>query len=74
MHLNQDYFIRERQIIKGDPTAQPPVKPMLPVSHSHCWSLIKAGKFPQPIRLGKRCSVWRMSDIEQFINDGGVQK
>lgn len=32
------------------------------------WSLgVKEGRYPQPIRLGKRLPVWRRSDIESFI-------
>ncbi len=39
----------------------------LPVSRSHFYELIKAGEIPPPIKLGPRISVWRESDILDFI-------
>ncbi|WIV87435.1 helix-turn-helix transcriptional regulator [Proteus appendicitidis] len=31
------------------------------------YAWIQAGKAPQPIRFGTRCSMWRESDIANFI-------
>lgn len=39
----------------------------LPVSRSHFYALIAAGKIPKPIKLGARISVWRRSDILAYI-------
>jgi prophage regulatory protein len=69
-----DRLLRERQIIHGDPTSEPPLPALLPISHSHFWVLIKKGVLPPPLKLGSRCSVWRLSDIQSIINNGGVQK
>jgi predicted DNA-binding transcriptional regulator AlpA len=67
-----DRFLRERQIIYGDPNASPPIAPLLPISHAYFWVLVKRGVIPQPLKLGKRCSVWKMSDIQSIIDSGEV--
>ena len=69
-----DRLLRERQIIFGDPDANPPVPPLLPVSHSYFWALVKRGLLPPPTKLSARCSVWRLSDIANFIAQQGTQK
>ena len=69
-----DRLLRERQIIHGDSKANPPIAPLLPISHSHFWVLVKNGVLPKPLKLGARCSVWKMSDIQSIIHNGGVQK
>lgn len=70
---NPDRFLRERQIILGDSKATPPTAPLLPISHSHFWVLVKRGVLPKPLKLGARCSVWKMSDIQSIIDNGGAQ-
>lgn len=42
----------------------------IPVSKSTWYSGIKAGRFPPPLRLGKRISAWRSQDIQNLV-DGG---
>ena len=59
-------FLRIRQII-GDPKATPPTPPIIPVSKSSWWDGCKSGKYPQPIKLGPRTTVWRASDIYKLI-------
>ena len=36
---------------------------------STIWAWIKQGRFPQPIKLGKRSTFWTATDIDKFIND-----
>ncbi|MBM4231732.1 MAG: AlpA family phage regulatory protein [Gammaproteobacteria bacterium] len=31
------------------------------------YGLIRCGRFPPPIRLGRRCSAWLNSDIDAWI-------
>jgi prophage regulatory protein len=35
----------------------------IPVSKSTWWAGVKTGRFPAPVRLGKRVTCWRESDI-----------
>jgi prophage regulatory protein len=63
-------FLRLPQII-GDPSANPPIPARIPVSRSTWWAGIKAGRFPRPVKLGTRISVWRVQDIPELINRAG---
>lgn len=59
-------FLRLPQII-GKPTACPPIAPIIPVSRSSWWAGVKTGRFPKPIKLGPRTTVWRVEDIVELI-------
>lgn len=43
---------------------------LVPVGVSTWHAGVASGRFPQPVRLGKRCSCWRMSDIRRLISEG----
>lgn len=43
----------------------------IPVSKSTWWAGIKDGRFPKPIKLGARITVWRVEDIQNLIESGG---
>lgn len=56
-------FLRLSQIL-GAPRADPPIPPMIKISKSYWYSMVKKGLFPQPLRpFGKRIAVYRKSDI-----------
>lgn len=59
-------YLRERQIL-GDPKAEPPIPAIIPVSKSTWWAGVKLGRFPRPIKLGPRTTVWRVEDIRALI-------
>lgn len=42
--------------------------PFLPIGKSTVWAWVKAGKFPQPIKLSPTVTVWRNSDIHTWLN------
>ena len=42
----------------------------VPVGKSTWWEGVKSGRFPQPIKLGPRITVWRAEDIENLLNEG----
>lgn len=65
-HLPETGFLRLRQII-GDPTADPPLPPIIPVKKSCWWDGIRSGRFPKPVKLGPRVTVWRVEDIRRLI-------
>lgn len=45
----------------------PQVLALIPVSKSVWWEGCKTGRFPKPIKLSPRTTVWLAEDIEQFI-------
>ena len=44
----------------------------IPVSKSSWWEGVRAGRFPQPVKLGPRTTVWRRRDILDLIERGGA--
>ncbi|WP_373568222.1 helix-turn-helix transcriptional regulator [Marinimicrobium sp. ABcell2] len=68
--LPETGFCRLKQII-GDPKANPPVPALIPVSKSSFWLGVKEGHYPQPVKLGARCTAWRVEDIRDFIERTG---
>ena len=48
-------LVRVKQILA-------PIGP-IPVSKSTWWAGVKEGRFPQPIKLSPRTTVWRVEDI-----------
>ena len=37
------------------------------VGKSTIWSWVKDGKFPEPIKISDRISVWKESDVDAWI-------
>jgi len=60
--LQIDSFLRLNQIVGTKTTPG-----IIPISKSSWWAGVKEGRFPQPIKLGKRTTVWRMSDIRMLV-------
>lgn len=73
-HLPETGFLRLKHII-GDPKATPPIPAIIPVSKSTFWQGVKSGRYPKPVKLGPRCTAWRISDIRALSDhvDGGAQ-
>ena len=42
----------------------------IPVSKSTWWAGVKDGRFPKPLKLGARVTVWRAEDIRGLIQNG----
>lgn len=55
----QTGFVRLNQILA-------PAGP-IPVSRSSWWQGVKYGRFPKPIKLGPRTTVWRVEDIRALF-------
>jgi len=50
------------------PTTSRPAKPaLIPVKKSCWWAGVKSGRFPKPVKLGPRVTVWRVEDIRTLI-------
>jgi prophage regulatory protein len=54
--------------IIGDPKANPPIKPIIPVSKSAWWAGVRNGRFPKPVKIGPNTTAWRARDIKQFLD------
>ena len=63
--LPETGFLRQKQIL-GDPKAEPPIPPIIPVKKSCWWDGVRTGRFPKPVKLG-RCTMWRVEDIRALI-------
>jgi len=66
--LPETGYLRLAQIV-GNPKANPPIPPIIPVSKSTWWAGIKIGRYPAPVKLGPRITVWRVDDIKALINN-----
>lgn len=53
-------FLRLAQIVGNPKTGTPPI---IPVSKTTWWQGVKSGRYPKPIKLSKRCTGWRVSEI-----------
>ena len=50
----------------------PQVLALIPVSRSGWWAGVKDGRYPKPVKLSPRVTVWRAADIQAFI-DGATK-
>lgn len=57
-HLNPEKLLRISEVLN-----------IIPMGKSTFYAWIQAGKAPQPVRFGTRCSMWRESDIINFIDE-----
>ena len=57
-NLPENGYVRIKQVLT-----------LIPVSKSTWWAGVKSGRFPKPVKLGERITVWRSEDIRSFINN-----
>ncbi|MFI4955604.1 MAG: helix-turn-helix transcriptional regulator [Gammaproteobacteria bacterium] len=67
---SQTGYLRLAHIV-GNPKANPPIAPLIPVGKSTWWKGVKAGRFPMPVKLGPRITAWRVEDIMALITRMG---
>lgn len=60
MQANQLIRINELASHKGQ-------RGLIPVSPATLWRWVKAGKFPEPIRLSDRVTAWEASKVNAWI-------
>jgi predicted DNA-binding transcriptional regulator AlpA len=46
-----------------------PIGPV-PVSRSTWWEGVRTGRYPKPIKLGPKITVWRSDEIDQIVLNG----
>lgn len=72
MEVNEGYifpavgFVRLPQIV-GDPKANPPIPPLIPIGKSTWWTWVRTGKAPAPVKLGPRTTAWRAEDVLALV-------
>ena len=49
----------------------PQILALIPIGKSTWWEGVKEKRFPQPVKLGPRTTVWRASDIRALIEHLG---
>jgi len=59
-------FLRLAQIV-GNPEAVPPIPSIIPISKSAWWAGVRTGRFPKPIKMSDRVTVWRAEDIKALV-------
>lgn len=52
----------------------PQVMALIPISKSAWWKGCSTGRYPRPIKLGPRTTVWRAEDIRAFIEKTGREE
>jgi len=50
----------------------PQVLELIPIGKSTWWTGVKSGKFPKPIKLSPRITMWRERDIHALIEKGNL--
>lgn len=60
--MNRELLIRINELAshKGQ-------RGLIPVSPATLWRWVKAGKFPEPIRLSERVTAWEASKVSAWI-------
>ena len=66
-------FLRIAQIV-GNPDAEPPILPLIPIGKSTWWQWVRDGKAPAPVKLGPRTTAWKSSDISDLIDSLNATK
>ena len=54
--LPETGFVRLREVLR-----------FYPVSRSTWWAGVRTGRYPQPVKLGERCTAWRAEHIRALI-------
>ena len=62
--LPETGFLRIWQIIGNKKTNVPA---LIPIGRTSFLNGVKSGRYPKPIKLGERTTVWRVEDIRELI-------
>jgi prophage regulatory protein len=57
-NLKEIGLIRQKQLL-----------PLVGFSAPTLWRKVKAGSFPQPIKIGEKMTAWRMEEIRIWMNE-----
>lgn len=56
MNHTEERFLRLTQVLE-----------IIPISKSGWWKGCKEGRYPKPIKLGARTTVWKASEIQELV-------
>lgn len=56
-------FLREREVLAT----------YLPVGKSTLWNMVNRGEFPRPIKISPRVTVWKLEDIQLWLDGLGAK-
>lgn len=59
--------------MKRKVSAKPERVGLLPVSEKTIWEWVRQGKFPKPIKVSANVTVWRLSEIQVWMEEKGVE-
>ena len=51
----------------------PQILAIIPISKSAWWEGCRTGRFPKPVKLGPRTTVWKAEEIRAFIENSGIR-
>lgn len=54
--LPETGYLRVSQIIR-----------LIPIGKSSWWKGVRAGRYPQPVKLGPKTTAWRVEDVRALI-------
>lgn len=55
--LQKNGYLRQAQLIPH----------ILPFSHATLWRMVKAGRFPAPVKLSDRITAWKSSAVIEWL-------
>ncbi|MGV2948548.1 helix-turn-helix transcriptional regulator [Acinetobacter sp. AGC35] len=59
--------------MKRKVSAKPERVGLLPVSEKTIWEWVRQGKFPKPIKVSANVTVWRLSEIQAWMEEKGME-
>jgi len=62
-------WLRLKDVL-GDPNANPPVQPLVPIGKTAWYNGIERGWYPPPHRFGRGVAFWSASDIRRLVETG----
>lgn len=60
-------YVREAQLVGS--RKNPDVPGVLPVSAATLWRWVKAGRFPQPVKIGPRVTAWPVEAVREWMSE-----
>lgn len=65
--ISREESTANRIIGKGPRTPRPAIPAIIPVARSSWWAGVRSGRYPKPVKIGPRTTVWRVEDIRALI-------
>jgi prophage regulatory protein len=65
--MSQQLYYREAQLVGRRETPARGAQPgLLPFSSATLWRMVRAGKFPKPVKLADRVTAWPAADVDAW--------